>query len=248
MTKNKVVRKLNITKDDSPALAYILGVLVGDGTVHKNRIQLKVKSKVFVEAFSRALSEIGLKPKVYLIKDRGDIYYSCRAHSIEFVEWFKSLSLDSIRAIATKYPLDFIRGFYESEGCIYKDKYVGMTNTDGTILSLVKSLLENLGFHPKLYLKDKKRGKPCYDLRVYGKREIQMFIELIKPHIKNTMTQTYGKRSSRTRHTLDIIRKALELRKQGLGYRKVAKILKISPWTVKTWFSGKIPKGVDLNV
>jgi len=57
----------------SPILAYVLGVLKGDGSViirrtahgTEYRIQLSVVDEPFANSFCEALKQLGMRPKIY---------------------------------------------------------------------------------------------------------------------------------------------------------------------------------------
>ena len=187
----------------SPTLAYVLGVILGDGSVsvisscRAYRVELRTVDEVFARSFCNALKGLGLNPKMYCQKrkERGltDIYYVC-AHSKVFVEWYRNLTSNDIKRIAFLYPKEFIRGFYESEGYIHKyggshkDSYeAGMTNTVEWIVDLIARLLEYMGFHPHVYKYRCNYVKTELYCKVIICRrdEVYHFLKLIKPCIKN---------------------------------------------------------------
>jgi len=178
---------LNMSED----LAYILGVLKGDGCVYLHGrgadIKLVCKHKEFAISFYNALSRIGLNPKLY--KDNG--YHRVEASSKAFYNWYKKLTLFDIEMLLQneKYIVAFIRGFYESEGNYYEPEHsIHIYNTDKDLVELCQRFLQKLGFSFHIYIKKKngyKSNKPLYVLHKKEKSEVQRFFELIKPCIKS---------------------------------------------------------------
>jgi len=166
--------------EPSLSLCYIIGVLLGDGyiNVYKDnyRVGLQVKSRRFAEDFSRALGKVGLHPSIW-VRKRG--HYVVTATSKLFVEWFAKMSLSDIRTLISKkgsYAKAFIKGFYDSEGTTRGR----MSNSKREIIQLVKSALENLGFHPRLYRYEAEdcRSGEMYELGV-PKAERRSFYSML---------------------------------------------------------------------
>lgn len=163
----------------SPELAYVLGVLFGDGTVAKCKyenkklgkkgyrynIRLAVVEKRFAEEFMNALEKLGLHPKLYFAPRSSNEKMICDptkvkprwvviAQSKKFFEFFKSLTIDRLENIVKGYEPYFIKGFYESEGSIDrspKEYRVRIVNTNKELIMLIKQMLERLGFKPTIY-------------------------------------------------------------------------------------------------
>ena len=195
----------------SPPLAYVVGVILGDGNVSKikkkqgydYRVRLETISRTFAESFALALSKLGLHPIFYVEKRRtakGNQIYCVDSYSKTFYEWFTSLGDKGIREIAYAYPLDFLRGFYESEGSFIKrlktyrsikkgKKYeyryyrteVYIYNSDLNLLSLIAELLGGMGI--KYYWRKNYDGKGINALVMENKHALR-FIEVVQPCIK----------------------------------------------------------------
>lgn len=179
----------------SPSLAYIISVILGDGCVLTRKvgngylgryIQLLVKDEAFANSFAKGLADIGLNYQRY-ISSRG--YHIVIASSSIFYHWFKNLTFRKFREIALKFPIEFVRGFWESEGSIMKDKrrktyyILRMGNTKIEYLQLVNEAIEKLGFKTKLYHNQWSNG--CYHLEVRGSfNQKRNFLETINPCIR----------------------------------------------------------------
>ena len=119
-------------------LAYVIGVLLGDGCVyrmkctnnytHKNgvswRIELQVTDREFAERFAYSCGMILKRPERRRVKVLGpmkrkrpgkQVYRVCVA-SLSFGEWWKHLSNSEKLKFAIANPANFLRGLYDSEG------------------------------------------------------------------------------------------------------------------------------------
>ncbi len=202
----------------STYLAYVCGVILGDGSVCRSSwgegpkgqrafaylVNLEVIEKAFAESFSNALKHVGLNPRIYFVKKKGnrqDTYY-VKAYSKKFVDWWAQQSITTFETMfLEEEPLlkEFVRGFFESEGSYYKQDHGSyyqthcqMANTDLDRLKMFEKGLSRLSFKTKIYVHEEHREnrKPFhYILRVLGgKTEHARFIEKIKPCIKNHLS------------------------------------------------------------
>lgn len=171
-----------------PASAYVLGVLLGDGYVCKSkpndcRVGLAVKDKLFAEKFRMALKEMGLNPHNTYTDREGN--HRVRAHSVDFYEWYKSLDLKKILSLIAGFDDIFVRGFYESEGCINVHKSgrmrIHIGNKNKQLLSMVQNIITSWGIPSGLY-GPLKNG--CSLLQIYGDEHVKKFLHIVKPCIK----------------------------------------------------------------
>jgi intein-encoded DNA endonuclease-like protein len=110
----------------SRELAYLIGVMFGDGTLSFSEkkqdygIRLESIDLDFAEKFSHCISLILKKKKDYAVckVTRGPIY-STHARSKQLYSFFKSLKGDFSKAkpFIEEYPSEFIQGLADSEGC-----------------------------------------------------------------------------------------------------------------------------------
>jgi len=187
-------------------LAYIVGVLKGDGCVYMDngryRICLAVTDKVFSDSFKVALEKIGLKcfQKEYDINK----YPSCqnypnllktrwliKATSKQLYLFYKNLDIEPFLN-SDDMKIAFIKGFYESEGTCSKNsklqtyRAISMTNTTKELLEMINTFLVQFHFHPKLKARKppKPQRKQGYDIRIAGHNEVTRFLEMVQPCIK----------------------------------------------------------------
>jgi intein-encoded DNA endonuclease-like protein len=121
-------------------LSYILGVLLGDGYVYSGsrydvRLNVAERDKNFALSFKKALEDIDLHPLEFVIKPPRPKYspqICVVASSYFFVKWYRNLMMDDIKTLVMENEetmVNFIKGFYESEGSIWeigKDKWKGL--------------------------------------------------------------------------------------------------------------------------
>jgi len=131
--------RLSVNLNPSPELAYILGVIVGDGCVgeytikcgdktkKRYSIKLAVADYEFAKSFASALRKIGLHPHTWKEKnvrkgrENEQKLWHTEANSKTFVRFFLSLKddWDEFEKFVRSCPKGkemFLRGFYESEG------------------------------------------------------------------------------------------------------------------------------------
>lgn len=204
--------------DPSPELAYALGVICGDGWVAKHRhksnggheygIYLKVTDETFAKEFHKTLGRLGLHPRTRLFspeREKRKAVYKVVAYSVNFYRQYIDGGSDWIRYIAQQFPVDFLRGFYESEGSLKKiarwdrrsplkfrlaySYRLAVSNTNKELLELTEELLSNQGIRLKLwgpYYKGEK-AKPLYHLSTNKQSDISHFLEVVKPCIRNNI-------------------------------------------------------------
>ena len=134
----------------SEDLANVIGVCLGDGytTSEKNDdyvIGLKAKDKEFVEDFGRRLGNVlGRKPiKPKFKKNEGK--YVAKAKSKTLYELLrKPIDLKRIKKYVEHCPkctAAFLRGLFDSEGCVSKEGYIYLHNTNYELLVYAQKLL-----------------------------------------------------------------------------------------------------------
>lgn len=179
--------------DNIVEIAYVLGVVCGDGYITHNIkrrqhvIGLTAKDMPFIESFKESLEHVGLNSSI--CEDR--CYYKLSANSILLYDFINKMKSDYNNIIefcnTSEAKIQFIRGFYESEG---HDRGNGrgmqMSNTEKNLLDLVKTfLLEALDIdaHYSTTGKTPDKTKDVYLLYIPSKYK-QSFIEHVHPVIK----------------------------------------------------------------
>jgi intein-encoded DNA endonuclease-like protein len=180
----------------SPHLAYLLGALLGDGNVFskgtRNIASLKVSEYRFAYNVCEAMKTIGLRPRLRQSKNNynGNMMWLTYAISKNFCGWYKSLTYADIKKIAVKHPKDFLRGFYESEGCAHlrqkRRLSVTFANDDLNLIEIAKDCLAVLGYKCSIHTSRKGNYAPTYHLYVMGTTDEKFeLLHMINPCIKN---------------------------------------------------------------
>lgn len=202
--KLEITKKTDPNLSPSPVLAYILGVLKGDGWISNTKrsgekknyyryfVHLQVADLEFAQEFKESLIRLGLNPlleKYYRKEWRQGFFWRVSAHSKKFVNWYKNLGIENIEKIAEQYPESFVRGFYDSEGCLVKAdrrRYIQFSNTDESTICLVRKLIGKIGFRVSLRAYWRKHiAKKEYSLFILGgTKESKRFLSKINPSIQ----------------------------------------------------------------
>lgn len=187
----------------SEKLAYIAGVLMGDGSfrfqtsdVRKSYvIILGSKDKDLMDYFIKTFQEwSNHNPTVSLIKDgyrkfpNGKVSYCQQVYvtQISFRDaWyllkkFKDSPLFCLKFFPKKYWGWLLKGLWDAEGSVSlhgpNNLRTHFVNSDPRMLSLYKKVLDNFGFRYSIYSRDNNTKDVC----VYNPIEAVKFIEKIK--------------------------------------------------------------------
>jgi len=216
MTKYGIPRRPACGKEPvnlspSPSLAYLIGVVYGDGnlnaTRHEYNIRLLTKDRSFAESFASCVYEIrdSQKPKVTPYKSS---YFCVKVASKKLYRFLSDKEACSL--VIERFPADFIRGFADSEGSVvfgwktdkrckqpYRYGTIEISNSSLELISLVRSLLFRcFGIRSYIHLYTKKgavkniKGKKfsakrnSYLLCIYKKADINKFHRYIGFSIK----------------------------------------------------------------
>lgn len=236
-------------KSPSPSLAYILGVMLGDGCVYKKsyRVRLLVKSFEFAQKFAENLSKVGMKPHLTMVRRKNKhgtysqywyVYVSRKA----FCVWYSSLDLKSIREWIRGYEQYFVCGFYESEGYIGYgyglNQCVIISNNNRDLLLMIKEIMETWDLKPTL----RNNTSTNFILCLYGTKNVRKFISMINPCIRATPRAKHIVFKHR-RYTEKEYRKAFKLKQQGKNLHEIARSMSIPYSTIHSWIvEGRVPK------
>lgn len=185
----------------SENLAYILGVVYGDGhvSVKQRRVILAATDKEFVLNFKNKLENwSGFKVRFFTrlikldeyIKNR-KIQYVSYIDSVEASKFLKNFNLNIIKFSEDKTKCAFVKGFFDSEGTVLKidthSKNVGLgcSNTKIKLIFLIKTLLESLEMESKINvtktrpIRTHPGNRPFYKLWIHKRENVIKFHSLI---------------------------------------------------------------------
>ncbi len=198
-----------------PELAYIIGVTLGDGyiglckkyskgkCIKRYVFRLKVRDKAFAEEVKKAIERLGLHcTKVIEYYDGRDkaTYYSVYCYVKRFVLFLRSLKdhPEDVWQWIERYETYFLKGLYESEGCLHKSGKVLIYNTRREFIDIATRCLQRLGIGYSVSFKDKRVHKGVW--RVYiPAREAKRFLTIIKPVIKYSRDDPHYQRVKKER-------------------------------------------------
>jgi len=186
----------------SSSLCYLLGILLGDGYVGRKRFCLEVADIEFLRSFSEAAKHLGFSPKYEQRMGVFGVIHKATCNCKQFTDWYRQQTVSSILRFVRNYPLDFIRGFYESEGYIrqrlahehYPTIEIVMINSNKELLEGIVELLRKVNVSSRLrksiqfggFGKKHGLGKPIYTLVILGSSKDKLhFIKKLNPCIKN---------------------------------------------------------------
>jgi len=165
--------------EPSEELAYVIGVVLGDGYAYMKRraikgyndvkIGLNAKDREFVEEFARCLATVLGRRPIKPRYGRSSRRYVVEVESKTLYELLrKPVDLDRLKKYiehCERCVAAFLRGFADSEGSVYKRGHIFIFNTDLRLLTYVKDLLKRLNIEstgPKLFTR---RGTVICDPR-----------------------------------------------------------------------------------
>lgn len=142
-------------------LAYVIGVVAGDGYVcmkgnvwkgyRERRIGMKARDEDFVEEFARCLTAVLGRPPVPVNKTWSDdaLYYRAEVKSKTLHDLLqKPIDVEKIRRFVEHCDRcrgAFLRGFFDSEGCVTKSGVISIVNSDFRLLQYTRELLAHFG-------------------------------------------------------------------------------------------------------
>lgn len=177
-------------------LAYIIGVAMGDGNLSnpngravRLRITCDLKYPRLIEKMQLAIQKLLPKNKVSIVKCKSNCCnISCYSNKWEDLLGWKAkngskykqnISIPDWIKKNKKYSIACIRGLFETDGSIYKDRGYEMVNFVTIIPNLaddVMNILKILEFNPKIY-KINTTKIPRYTIRI--SKDVAKFLKKI---------------------------------------------------------------------
>jgi len=123
-----------------------------------------------------------------------------------------------------KQSLYYIAGLFDGEGCIDKKRII-ITNTKKELLNICFHFLKKLKINNKIYKrKQYKNCKITYDLKIYGRKNIEKFYKFIPINHTEKLQKLQQMLSDYIvpKITSSIGKLLIKLRKTKLSYAKIA--------------------------
>jgi len=170
-TKRKT---LNLPKEWSEELGFVIGILIGDGWLRKDRVGFSFSSEKY--SLLRKVRKIISKWYGYVkpIKRENNTYH-LSYHAKGFIEFFRRLGIGIWKAKTKKVPWcifrapedavkGFLKGLFTSDGSVQgkaeKGVSIRLASTSLRLLKDVQLLLLNFGIKSKIYERRKQKQKP----------------------------------------------------------------------------------------
>ena len=234
---NKLPEK---AKQSSVELAYVLGVIYGDGYLGKSFIKLKVKDKDFAKNFSNYIFKwSGYNCPVTMNKEK---FFLVQLSSTPACKFLSRIKLKEIKEWNFNEKALFLRGLYDSEGYAGRN-HITFTNSNKRLIDLVSLLLNELDIKHTIIFNKPSKGvigkwtfirKKIYRILITNYENKKKFYEKIGFSIKRKNDRLiYLKQPPKNNFvTKEMIDKMFELRKQDFTYREIAKKINIGHGTV----------------
>lgn len=187
---------------ESPELAYLTGVYFGDGSVYKYlvnqndhvyerwKFELSTKDKDFRDNFTEKLKIVQNRPFERIVDGYFRSYVPCKQLCL-----YLKQPLEKHKQLIQKYPSEFLRGFFDSEGGIYTEGKIFRVrayNSNKELLNYISVLLwVNYGITCSIWVNVRKGRKTiirnirtetlqdCYVLQIVRKTDVLKFMEQV---------------------------------------------------------------------
>jgi len=191
--------------EPSRELAYITGVLHGDGSVYKNeanyeyKIELAVIDKEFAETFSKVIAKLLNRKYIEPWWNKKEKKWQIEYRSKAFYQWYKRCEEKGLEGFKPYIEHDtemiryYLKGLFDSEGCNYRNKRIKLSNSNIELLEYVQYLLKKyyniISTGPYLQRKTGTKmiingietlyNRDFYVISICRKQHIQKFLEEI---------------------------------------------------------------------
>lgn len=240
----------------SSELAYVVGAVLGDGTVSKGcrsyNIRLAVKDQDFVCEFRKCLLKVAKRKVSLFFRGKENLWIATTSCKHLYL-YFKRGNFEDV---SKNFPADFICGFADAEGSATIDERYGyirisLANTNLSILENIREILKNqFTIDSKIY-RGKKYGrakKTCYCLQILNQIDVAKFSKSIGFKIQRKAEKLSKSLlvASEMMKRAEVYDEVWKLHREGFGYRRISRVLGISRNTIEGWIArGHKPWGYD---
>lgn len=184
-------------KIQSPNMAYILGLLAADGNIlnKENRIQIALSSKdgEILEKINKELQNT--RPIKYYTTSKNTEYAKLETYSKEIKQDLKIYNIIPQKTFNLKPPLflnkeywiDYIRGYFDGDGSVYKSNRTVCWNICGASKNMIEWIRDVLAnkygiINNKIYTETLSNGTIIYKTVYYGENVKKIFDILYTPN------------------------------------------------------------------
>lgn len=179
----------------SPVLSYLLGVYFGDGCVHCCngvwRFRLSVTDLAFAQSVCRALRILGTKASLTPIEPQKDGYkptFLVSAGVKMLGEYLGDKGDRTLIEVGMAWPLDFLRGLYESEGSYMfrrgRPSIVAFCTTNRALLDKPLRFMKDSFLFPSVSKCTLPSGKRFFRVSIFSNVGVRKFMSHVNPCIK----------------------------------------------------------------
>ncbi len=190
LKKNYLLKKrtdIKIPKKYSSELAEFFGIMLGDGKLSKYQVvvNLGIKEMVYADSIVNLIERIfNARPKIAIRKTGyKDVYLG----SLDLTNWLKKEGLVYNKVLSQvdapkwifkqkEFMEGFIRGFFDTDGSVYKLRWGMQISFTNKSLPLLKSIRNML-----LYLKYVPSKVSGYKVYITKKAEVRRFFNEVRP-------------------------------------------------------------------
>ena len=177
-------------------LSYIIGISLGDGNLsnpNKRATRLRItcdkKYPLLIENIKKNISIILPENKVSFVDRKNAIDVSCYSNQWENILGWKVKNGSKIKQKVKipnwiknnkTYSKECLRGLFQTDGSIYKDRrylMVNFTSANYTLIEDTKEILEKIKFNTKIRKVTAKNGNIKYVIRI--SKDVKKFIKKI---------------------------------------------------------------------
>jgi intein-encoded DNA endonuclease-like protein len=184
-----LIEKLHKEILPSPALSYVIGGFLSDGSRYSNpskphwryEISLKAKDKEFVEEWNKQVCRVLGRTSLYKIQNpcRSDPRYRITVVRRDLYELLTQ-PIDFLLELTSKYPRAFIRGFGDGDGGVTRSRpQVKIWNSNLKLLKFIQRLLLFLGIHGFIHFGHKSPNGVVYQLQIQRLEDVRKYRDLI---------------------------------------------------------------------
>jgi len=182
---------VKLPKTLTKEFAQILGYLIGDGSIEKERISFAERNQQLVQAYRNKIEKLfNLKSNLRFRESKN--YYQLRVGSVALINLIQTEFPEIKKARDTIIPekickseddvvANFIRGLFDAEGYVSSKLAIGMNNKK--LIQQLRLLLLRFGIISSIHKYNNQRNpysnNPRYTLEIGEKESIQIFAKKI---------------------------------------------------------------------
>lgn len=195
------LKEVSLPTAYSEKLAEFFGAMLGDGHVSRFQtlVTLGTKELEYVTYVAQLMTELFNTPTT--ISERADGYRDVYIGSVRLTAWLKANGLVSNKVASqvdappwifesTEFMRSFLRGFFDTDGSIYKLRFgrqISLTNKSLPLLRSLQCMLVKLGYRPSAI--------SSWKIYLTRRNDIDRFFSEIRPANTKHLRRYYNTKS-----------------------------------------------------